>query len=184
LGYCKKSYTEGGLADPEWNTLLGNIFMLQDVISLKPNVISAVYMGNGVLWSLSYEWWFYILLLFCQNIAPSKINFGLLFLLLQLQYPILFTHFFLNRSYVLCYLVTGVQFAEIYSKRSVYSFETHAYTNHHNSSFRLNLYINFEYTKVYNYPLVAYPFIELRNFVFAFGNVSRNYLEQFELVWF
>jgi hypothetical protein len=39
----------------EWNTLLGNIFMLQDVISLKPNVISAVYMGNGVLWSLVYE---------------------------------------------------------------------------------------------------------------------------------
>jgi hypothetical protein len=33
----------------------GNIFMLQDVISLKPNVISAVYMGNGVLWSLSYS---------------------------------------------------------------------------------------------------------------------------------
>jgi peptidoglycan/LPS O-acetylase OafA/YrhL len=48
--------------------------MLQDVISLKPNVISAVYMGNGVLWSLSYEWWFYMLLSFYLKVSESKIN--------------------------------------------------------------------------------------------------------------
>jgi peptidoglycan/LPS O-acetylase OafA/YrhL len=68
LGYSIK-VTQKAAADPEWNTLLGNIFMLQDVISLKPNVISAVYMGNGVLWSLSYEWWFYILYCFVQHSA-------------------------------------------------------------------------------------------------------------------
>jgi hypothetical protein len=39
LGYSIK-VTQKAAADPEWNTLLGNIFMLQDVISLKPNVIS------------------------------------------------------------------------------------------------------------------------------------------------
>jgi hypothetical protein len=41
LGYSIK-VTEG-LADPEWNTLLGNIFMLQDVISLKPNISGGLY---------------------------------------------------------------------------------------------------------------------------------------------
>jgi peptidoglycan/LPS O-acetylase OafA/YrhL len=62
LAYFIKSFTEGRLANPEWRTLLGNIFMLQDVISQKPNVISSVYMGNGeatlsfplVLMSLQY----------------------------------------------------------------------------------------------------------------------------------
>ena len=67
---------------------------------------------------------------------------------------------------------TGVRFAEIYLKGAIYSFksiEAHAYTLITIITLLgLNLYINFEYTKVYNYPLVAYPFIELRNFVFAF----------------
>lgn len=31
----------------------------------------------------------------------------------------------------------------------------------------LNLYLNFSYTKIYSYPLVAYPFIEVRHFLFA-----------------
>jgi len=35
--------------------------MLQDVKALKPNVIVEPYMGNTPLWSLSYEWWFYVL---------------------------------------------------------------------------------------------------------------------------
>jgi hypothetical protein len=73
LAYVIKSYTEGGFVNPEWSTLFGNIFMLQDIISQKPNVISPVYMGNGVLWSLSYEWWFYMLFfVLTKKIKPSK----------------------------------------------------------------------------------------------------------------
>lgn len=41
-------------------TLLGNLFMLQDMESLKPGTIVATF-GNSALWSLSYEWWFYLL---------------------------------------------------------------------------------------------------------------------------
>lgn len=174
LGYSIKSYTEGGLADPEWNTLLGNIFMLQDVISLKPNVISAVYMGNGVLWSLSYEWWFYMLfIVLSNNIAPSKINSWVTISTITAAITYLIYPFFLNRI-VMYFAIwwTGVRFAEIYLKGAIYSFksiEAHAYTLITIIALLgLNLYINFEYTKVYNYPLVAYPFIELRNFVFAF----------------
>jgi peptidoglycan/LPS O-acetylase OafA/YrhL len=44
----------------EIKTLVGNLFMLQDMSSLKPGTIVATY-GNSALWSLSYEWWFYIL---------------------------------------------------------------------------------------------------------------------------
>ncbi|MBC7846294.1 MAG: acyltransferase [Flavobacterium sp.] len=44
----------------EVKTLLGNLLMLQDAESLKPGTIVGTY-GNTALWSLSYEWWFYML---------------------------------------------------------------------------------------------------------------------------
>lgn len=40
---------------------LANLFMLQDVSSLKRGVWFDTYGGNAPLWSLSYEWWFYVL---------------------------------------------------------------------------------------------------------------------------
>jgi hypothetical protein len=47
----------------------------------------------------------------------------------------------------------------------------------------LNLYLNFEYTKVYDYPLVAYPFINTK-FCFAFFSAIFGYnLEPFQLVF-
>jgi peptidoglycan/LPS O-acetylase OafA/YrhL len=41
-------------------TLVGNLFQLQDISSLKPGVLVDVFGGNFPLWSLSYEWWFYL----------------------------------------------------------------------------------------------------------------------------
>lgn len=41
-------------------TLVGNLLMLQDAAFLKPGTIVGTY-GNVALWSLSYEWWFYML---------------------------------------------------------------------------------------------------------------------------
>lgn len=174
LGYVIKSYTEGGLANPEWKTLLGNIFMLQDVISQKPNVISATYMGNGVLWSLSYEWWFYMLFfVLSKKIKPSKLNtwvnvFTVIAAISYLIYP-----FILNR--ILMYFAIwwiGVRFADIYLKGEAYTFKSirgYAYVlSFIIALLVLNFYINFEYTKVYDYPLVAFPFIGLRHFIFAF----------------
>ena len=35
--------------------------MLQDWEKVKPGVLAEAYMGNTPLWSLSYEWWFYML---------------------------------------------------------------------------------------------------------------------------
>lgn len=61
IGYLTLSYNDGRLINPDLITLLKNIFMLQDWDKVKPNVIAAPYMGNIPLWSLSYEWWFYML---------------------------------------------------------------------------------------------------------------------------
>ncbi len=61
LGYLTLSYNAGHLINPELWTLVKNILMLQDWDMVKPNVLAEPYMGNTPLWSLSYEWWFYML---------------------------------------------------------------------------------------------------------------------------
>ena len=174
LGYLIKCNTEGALANPDWKTLLGNIFMLQDVISQKPNVISAAYMGNGLLWSLSYEWWFYMLFFpLSKNLSDKKINVWVNSIVLLAAVSYLFYPFILNRlaMYFAIWWI-GVKFATMYIKRESLNFKgLSSYVYVLLTIIALlgfNFYLNFSYTKVYSYPLVAYPFIELRHFVFAF----------------
>jgi peptidoglycan/LPS O-acetylase OafA/YrhL len=173
LGYLIKCYSEGTFASPEWQTLLGNIFMLQDVISQKPNVVSAAYMGNGVLWSLSYEWWFYMLFfLLVSNINSEKINKWVSIITITAAASYIIYPFIVNRlaMYFAIWWI-GVRFADIYLKKEKYTIKEilpYAYVLFTITALlALNLYIHFSYTKVYSYPLVAYPFIELRHFVFA-----------------
>lgn len=182
LGYLIKCYSEGTLANPDWKTLLGNIFMLQDVISQKPNVLSAAYMGNGVLWSLSYEWWFYMLFfLLAKNISSSKLNKWVNIIVIVAAASYVVYPFMVNRlaMYFAIWWI-GVRFAEQYLKGEAITFRSilpYAYVLFAITGIlALNLYIHFSYTKIYSYPLVAYPFIELRHFVFAimvlFGSVA------------
>lgn len=44
-----------------WHDFWGNLFMLQDFSYGKPGVWFPAFGGNSPLWSLSYEWWFYLL---------------------------------------------------------------------------------------------------------------------------
>lgn len=55
------SQKAGRLVDPDLFGLLGNISMLQDMTVHLPGAIFSPYLDNGPLWSLSYEWWFYML---------------------------------------------------------------------------------------------------------------------------
>ncbi len=182
LGYLLKCYNAGELASPEWGTLLGNLFMLQDVISQKPNVLSATYMGNGVLWSLSYEWWFYMLYyVLATRIPADKINKWVSIMVVTAAATYLIYPFIANRlmMYFAIWWI-GVRFAETYLRGGAFSFkQILPYAGVLLvicGILGLNLYLNFCYTKVYTYPLVAYPFIELRHFVFAimvmFGSIA------------
>ncbi len=60
LTYLSTSYNAGQWVDPQLKVMLANILMLQDWAKAKPGVIVEAYLGNNVLWSLSYEWWFYM----------------------------------------------------------------------------------------------------------------------------
>jgi len=173
LGYLLKCYKEGSLASPEWLSLFGNLFMLQDVISQKPHVISPAYMGNGVLWSLSYEWWFYMLFFLLANkIEKEKLNKWVSIITITAAVTYVIYPFHVNRlaMYFAIWWI-GVRFAETYisgEKFTIRAILPYAYVLFTISAIlALNLYIHFSYTKVYTFPLVAYPFIELRHFVFA-----------------
>jgi len=173
LGYLLKCYGEASLANPEWKILFGNILMLQDVISQKPNVLSPTYMGNGVLWSLSYEWWFYMLFFaLITNIKREKLNKWVNILVIVAAASYVIYPFIVNRlAMYFAIWWMGVRFADTYIKRERYSIKSimpYAWVLFTITAIlAFNLYIHFSYTKIYSYPLVAYPFIELRHFVFA-----------------
>jgi peptidoglycan/LPS O-acetylase OafA/YrhL len=56
------AYLNGNLFQKfSWQSLLGNFFMLQDLAEVKPGIWFPPFLGNLPLWSLAYEWWFYML---------------------------------------------------------------------------------------------------------------------------
>lgn len=69
--------------------LLGNILNLQDFKAGKPNVLFDTYY-NSALWSLSYEWWFYLIfILLIKSNNPNRWAFVIIFAncILYLFYP-------------------------------------------------------------------------------------------------
>lgn len=56
-----------------------NLLMLQDISSLKPGTFADPFLGNSPLWSLSYEWWFYMIF-FSHFIFYKKIFNNISFL--------------------------------------------------------------------------------------------------------
>lgn len=62
LTWLISAWLQGRWISPDFPTLLGNLFMLQDLKDdTRPGALVEPYMGNLPLWSLSYEWWFYML---------------------------------------------------------------------------------------------------------------------------
>lgn len=120
--YLSESYNNGGLLNPDLGNLVKNLFMLQDWGVVKPNVLAEPYMGNTPLWSLSYEWWFYMLYFplvtyIKQRKTRNIIVFSVCFLaaISYVYYP-----FFVNR--LLAYLViwwAGVQLSDMYLDRNL-----------------------------------------------------------------
>jgi len=175
MGYLIKCYAEGAFVSPQFTTLLGNLFMLQDVITQKPHVLSGTYMGNGVIWSLSYEWWFYMLFFVLATRIKGnedRLNKWVTFLTFGAAVSYVIYPFIINR--LLMYFAiwwVGVRFASDYLKGERITFRRimpHAWLLFAIIGVLLvNLYIHFSASKDYNYPLAAYPIIELRHFVFG-----------------
>ncbi|MGE3987631.1 acyltransferase family protein [Pseudorhodoplanes sp.] len=56
----------------DWKDSLGNLLMLQDFAGGKPGVLFDTFAGNAALWSLSYEWWFYLMFFPVYSLVPRR----------------------------------------------------------------------------------------------------------------
>ena len=96
---------------------IGNLFMLQDFGSGKPGNIVQPFLGNLPLWSLSYEWVFYIIFPFVFPVIEYNRHtvhlvgiFCMINLIIYILYP---NHIFLVLSYFLIWW-TGLELGEYF----------------------------------------------------------------------
>lgn len=61
IGYLLESAATGSANIIDFRVLMLNLAMLQDWAFARPNTIVEPFLGNTPLWSLGYEWWFYML---------------------------------------------------------------------------------------------------------------------------
>ncbi|MBW4683439.1 MAG: acyltransferase [Microcoleus vaginatus WJT46-NPBG5] len=54
--------------------LIGNLLFLQDFGRVKPGNLVNPFLGNLPLWSLSYEWWFYMMFFLAYTVLPKSKN--------------------------------------------------------------------------------------------------------------
>ena len=123
LSFIISVVTIGSSIDFSWYELIGNVLMLQD-FSLKPGNWFYSFMGNSPLWSLSYEWWFYMLffpffLIFYKIKVPfnSTVVVSSISLISWVGYLAIPNHALLVLSYFIIWWV-GLRCAQVYIDKS------------------------------------------------------------------
>jgi len=166
------------LINSDYKILLGNLLMLQDASFLKPNVICDSFLGNTPLWSLSYEWWFYmIFFLITSNLTKNRSHIvyiiGIIAAISYVFYP-----FFVNRE--LMYLVIwwiGADIAYLYNNNKEFSILNLKTPIFYLISCIVILIINLRINLPQNFRFGVSPMLELRHFLFAFCAIL------FAIIW-
>ena len=173
VSYFTVVYNEGGFFLPDLKSFLGNLFMLQDWGNVKPNVIVEPFLGNDPLWSLSYEWWFYMAYFpLIRYIGTDSARNNLVFLISGLA-TVLYFFFpeFLPRiaMYFGIWWV-GVFLSQLYMNQKKPSIE-HLYRPLFFLTFALVvLAVKILYVRMQGGGLLfgMHPVLEFRHFLFAF----------------
>jgi len=172
--YFVLAYQKHSFFPVDWLNLAGNFFMLQDNNLLKPNVITYPFLHNTPLWSLSYEWWFYMLFFplityFKPKAGTIVYALAILSALSYLVYP-----FFVNRIFMyMAIWWTGVEIADLYSKGMRITVPSLKQPLLVLLACMVILFIN---AKTHNYHLIGSgsgfsPWLEVRQFGFAISAV-------------
>jgi peptidoglycan/LPS O-acetylase OafA/YrhL len=120
-----EALTQGDALD-----FIGNLFMLQDTGN-KPGTFVYPFLHNHALWSLSYEWWFYMLFLPVLGLLASLRRYytgpdiypvGIISALAYGAYLIFPNHLLLIVSYLVLWWA-GVACAEIYCRGEQFTFQ-------------------------------------------------------------
>lgn len=172
ISYLSFSYNAGALVNVDLKTLLGNIFMLQDWGFSRPNVIVEAYMDNGPLWSLSYEWWFYMLYFPLANMGLSVANRDRLVFLIAIACACLYLfypHYFVRVGMYLAIWWAGVRLADAYIDQKLVFIRTHIPTILTLSTIVAVLFLNVLLLRSQGVSLTLgrYPIIEFRHVLFA-----------------
>jgi len=175
-------YYQGKIGSFDFKTFIGNLFMLQDLPRV-PNIIVEPFLGNTPLWSLAYEWWFYMiffLVFYFFKDKTSKIIYaaGIIATISYIFYP-----FWGNRIFM--YLMIwnlGADLAGIYLRTGTISFKDLKYQAFLMLGIILLLCLNFYLNKVSVHEAIhfdanvrfgkgASPALEVRHFAFALFSI-------------
>ncbi len=173
LNYLMVCLKQHGLASLDWGNLAGNFLMLQQVDELwRQPMLVRPFLENLPLWSLSFEWWFYMIFFFAVNKLGSKVS-TIVFatgVLAGLMY--IFAPLFVVR--ILMYLViwwSGAEMARLYLSNQPITFKKMLMPLAALATVAGFLIINyFRYIAANpekEIMLAFHPLVELRHFTFS-----------------
>ncbi len=190
ISYLSFSFNAGSWQNIDIKTLLGNIFMLQDWEFARPNVIVDSYMDNGPLWSLSYEWWFYMLYFPIAGLKISIVSRDRLIYCASIAFAVLYIfqpQYFVRVGMYLAIWWTGVRLADAYLDGVINEYKRQILPVVALTVIVLILGVNVYLQQAEGAFLTPgiYPLIEMRHFAFAlFSLVSALVINRISWVPF
>jgi peptidoglycan/LPS O-acetylase OafA/YrhL len=165
--YSLDAIQSGSFLPIGFHSLAGTLLMLQDTSFLKPHVIVDPFLGNTPLWSLSYEWWFYMVffaIITKIHNKPSIIVYiiGIVSAITYVIYP----NFINNELMYLVIWWVGADMAKLYLQKQQISLRSLFIPLMALTGLILILIVN---VMVHDHHVSSgvYPFLELRHFGFA-----------------
>ena len=172
IGYLLECLATGTVYVIDYKVLMLNFAMLQDWSFARPNTIVEPFLGNTPLWSLAYEWWFYMLffpiMLLTQRIGLKNYHIYLISIaatLIYCVYPYIVPRIL---SYFSIWWV-GVKLADDYLSGRTLSFDNCVWTIVALATIS-GIYLIASILSLgsgASFSLGKHPFIELRHFAFA-----------------
>ena len=187
-------YWQGMIHNFDFSNLAGNLLMAQD-LPYKPNIICLPFLDNSPLWSLSYEWWFYMFffllyIFFKERTSNAIYILGILATISYLFYP-----FWGNRIFM--YMIVwniGADLARVYIKHQTFKltllYKQIAILTICTAILVINFVLNkdtvhaaINFTSTQTIGRGVSPFLELRHFLFSLIAVIAG-IVWYRLKWF